>query len=452
MTDTVAQRDAGTVRRRRWSWTTAAPHVAFLLLAFILVGAMMHDFEYVSPTDEIAHLDYLQRLPEVPATGDRLSQPSLRERACRGFSPEQPFGFPPCEAPSYDADQFPGRGYSYSGATPPVYYAVTAALTRPVAAVTGVSLFELARWCGALWLAAFMSVAYLVGLRLGASRLAAASAGVLSASSIGFVTSAATIGPDIATAVVGGLIVLSGLAYDGTRRSLLVLVGLAALGAATKQTTFTAVGAVMLLLLLASVPVRGRTAPWRLRRAAGVAAAMFGAFALVSALWGAVYAAQAKVDPDELPINAMFLAEVNPLPEVWQAHVFPFLATTVANWRPAGMDDATNAYVEGLVGGLNLIGLVALAVGWWTAGRDGRSPDRRLGALGIGTFVVALVGPSLLVLLNFYVNGLSFAIVPRYGYGVLAVYCGALALLCRDRGPSRALALLGVVGVLNVLT
>jgi hypothetical protein len=225
-----------------------------------------------------------------------------------------------------------------------------------------------------------------------------------------------------------------------------------ALAAATKQTTFTAVGAVMLMLLLASVPVRGGTPPWRLRRAAVAAAAMFGTFALVSGLWGVYYAAQAKVDPDVLPINAMFLTDVNPLPDVWQAHVFPFLTTTVANWRPGGMDDATNAYVEGMVGGLNLIALVALAVAWWTAGRDGRSPDRRPGALGIGAFVIALVGPSLLVLLNFYVNGLSFAIVPRYGYGLLALYCAALALLCRERGPSRALALLAVVGVLNVLT
>ena len=56
------------------------------------------------------------------------------------------------------------------------------------------------------------------------------------------------------------------------------------------------------------------------------------------------------------------------------------------------------------------------------------------------------------MLLNFYVNGLSFAIVPRYGYGLLALYCAALALMCRERGPSRALALLAVVGVLNVLT
>ncbi len=65
---------------------------------------------------------------------------------------------------------------------------------------------------------------------------------------------------------------------------------------------------------------------------------------------------------------------------------------------------------------------------------------------------MALVGPNLLLLLNFYVNHLSFAIVPRYGYGVLAVYCGCAAWLFREGGPSRALALLALLGVVNVLT
>ena len=240
--------------------------------------------------------------------------------------------------------------------------------------MTGLSLFGLARWCGALWLAAFMSVAYLIGLRLGAPRLAAASAAVLSASSIGFVTSAATIGPDTATAVVGGLVVLGGLAYDGTPARPAPAGRPDRARSGDQADHVHSRGRRHADAPAGPVPVRGGTPPWRLGRAAVAAAAMFGTFALVSGLWGVFYSAQAKVDPDVLPINAMFLADKNPLPEVWQAHLFPFLGTTVANWRPGGMDDATNAYVEGMVGGLNLIALVALAVAWWTAGRDGRSP------------------------------------------------------------------------------
>ncbi len=74
-----------------------------------------------------------------------MTQSSLREWACRGFAPEQAVTFPPCDAASYKPRQFPGEGYSYAAATPPLYYAVTALITRPVAAVTGWSLFDLAR-------------------------------------------------------------------------------------------------------------------------------------------------------------------------------------------------------------------------------------------------------------------------------------------------------------------
>ena len=113
MSDT-AQLEAPAARRLGGRVAAWGPYVAFLLLAVVLVGALTHDFDYVSPTDEISHLDYLQRLPDVPATGDRLSQESMRAWACHGFSPAQPFDFPPCNARHYRADDFPGQGYSYS--------------------------------------------------------------------------------------------------------------------------------------------------------------------------------------------------------------------------------------------------------------------------------------------------------------------------------------------------
>ena len=76
----------------------------------------------------------------------------------------------------------------------------------------------------------------------------------------------------------------------------------------------------------------------------------------------------------------------------------------------------------------------------------------RAGALGVGALVLAVAGPFVLLFLNFYVNGLQFAIVGRYGYGLLPLYAVAVAWLCRDRGPGRAVAVMAVVSVLNILT
>ena len=58
----------------------------------------------------------------------------------------------------------------------------------------------------------------------------------------------------------------------------------------------------------------------------------------------------------------------------------------------------------------------------------------------------------MLVALNFYVNHLYYMLSPRHGYGLLAGLTACVAVLFRGAGPSRALALLAVVSMVNVLT
>ena len=76
----------------------------------------------------------------------------------------------------------------------------------------------------------------------------------------------------------------------------------------------------------------------------------------------------------------------------------------------------------------------------------------RLSALGIGLLVLTLVGPFLLVALNFYGNHLYYMLSPRHGYGLLPGLAACAAVLARGPGPSRALALLAVLSMVNVLT
>jgi hypothetical protein len=429
-------------------WLRVLPYAAFLIVSLIVVGPHMHDIPYVSPTDESVHFDYVERMPHVPAAGERLDQPALRAWACRGFPPGLDFDFPACRSRSFDAENFPGGGFSYAGATPPLYYAVTAVVSRPVAAITGRSLFGTVRWCGALWLAGLMSVAFLIGRRLGASRLSATAGAVLTGTVLDVVTSAATIGPDIASALVSGLVLLAVLSFDGGRRTLLLLLGASALAALTKLTTFTAIGAALVFVLLLPLmgrrpgfPWSGRTISWP--RALLTCVAVVVVFGGLSQAWGASYNSRAVMDPALLPINQMFAVDKLDYGLIWEATLYPFL-TTGGDFRPFDMLDGTNGFVEPVAGGLQVLCLLVLATSWR------RFP--RPSALGIGALLAAIIGPWVLLELNFHVNGLAFTIVPRYGFGMLPVVAAAMAWVCRGPGPSRALAVIAVLSVVNVIT
>jgi hypothetical protein len=432
------------VDRHGARWVRWAPYAAFLIASLIVVGSHMHDFPEVSPTDETVHFDYIERMPHVPAAGERLDQPALRAWACRGFPAGLDFDFPACRSRHFDAEQFPGGGFSYAGATPPLYYAVTAAVSRPVAAITGRSLFGTVRWCGALWLAGMMSVAFLIGRRLGASTLSATAGAVLTGTVLDVVTSAATIGPDIASALVSGLVLLAALSFDGGRRTTLLLVGAVALAALTKLTTFTAIGTTLVFLLL--LPLVGRRLhlpPLSWRRAFGTCVVIVVVFGGLSAAWGAYYNSQAVMDPSLLPINQMFAVDKLPYADIWEATLYPFL-TTGGDFRPFTMLDGTNGLIEPLAGGLQVLCLLVLAASWRIA--------PRASALGIGALAAALIGPWVLLELNFHVNGLAFTIVPRYGFGMLPIAAAAMAWVCRAPSASRALTVIALISIVNVVT
>ena len=122
---------------------------ALLAFAVLLVAiSSRHHDEFASP-DEPAQLDYVLAIPHVPATGDLLSDQALEDLSTNGLA---------------------DGGYSSAGATPPVYYVVTAVVARPVAAVTGWSVLSVARWTGAVWLALFVAVAAALARALGCPR------------------------------------------------------------------------------------------------------------------------------------------------------------------------------------------------------------------------------------------------------------------------------------------
>ena len=207
-------------------------------------------YPYPSPIDEMVHFDYILAIPDVPVTGDRIAPTVMREWACRTSGPEFVLSIPACNDRPYQTRNFPGEGWSTAGGHPPLYYAVTALATRPVAKLTGLSLFGLGRAFGAFWLAAFMFVCFAIARRLGVGDVPALAAAVLVGTSPGVVSSAATMGPDTATAAMSGLVLLAALAFDGSRRTTLLFLAAVLLASLTKFTAFEAVGAAFLFLCL----------------------------------------------------------------------------------------------------------------------------------------------------------------------------------------------------------
>ena len=425
----------------------------FFVCSVVSVGIVMDKYPYPSPIDEVVHYDFIHDSPHVPVIGEKISQSAMHEWACRTSGPEYVLPLPPCKPGPYDPASFPGAGYSTAGGSGPVYYYVTAAFARPLAAVSGWSLFSVARGFGAIWLAGLMMVIYLLAERLGASRLAGAGVAILVGTGSATITSAATMGPDTATALMSGLVLLAALAYDGTRRRAGWFVLAVAIAALTKLTAFEAVGAALIyLVVLPLLARRGaagadedeRSEAPPMRASLLTAAAGLGTFLVVSFLWGLRLSLTATEGPEVNPLYNLLHADSVDWGGISETLVYVFFSPGTGNWQPAFFTDGTNNFVAAVTAGLLSVGLLAAALALRS------SP--RVSALGIGLLVLTLLGPFLLVGLNFYENHLYYMLSPRHGYGLLPGLAACAAVLARGPGPSRALALLAVLSMVNVLT
>jgi hypothetical protein len=438
----AAPTDGRPAEHRGRRWRRIVPYVLFLAVAVGAVAWHMDHYPYVSPIDENVHYDFIENLPHVPAGGEKMDQDALRETACRTYGPEQPQGTPPCGTTPYDPNAFPSQGFSTAGTTPPVYYVVTGAVARPLAQVTPWSVWDISRGLGALWLTGMMSVCYLLALRLGGSRVAATGAALLVSTPSDVVASAATIGPDVATAIAGGLVVLAALGYDGGRRSTLLLLGAVAVASLVKFTAFTAVGAAIIYLLVVALARRHQPDRPGIGRSVLVAFGLFAAFGLLSFLWGLRYRATTILDVNTIPMNQVFLADRIRWEDINANLYYTFVTPIIGNWNPVMFDNFTNVRLESVVAGILVIGVLGAAFAL--------RHDWRLTGLGWGVIVLAVLGPLMLTLLNFYANGLFFGIPPRYGFALLPAYAAATAWTLRAPGPARGLLALGGLSVVSL--
>lgn len=441
-----------TVFARSRSLMRLAPFLVFFVVAIAVVGWHMVKHPQLSPIDENAHFDYLRVLPDVPEGSDRLSQTALRETACRGYPPDLfdrglvEWDWPPCKSESFDPNAFPGGGHSTAGSTAPFYYAVTAAATRPIATFTDLSPLTLARAFGAMWLAGLMSVSYLLARRINSSRLAAGAAAVFLGTSSDVVTSVSTVGPDTATALTGGLVILAALTYDGSRRTALWLLLATLVASVTKLTAFTAVGAAMIILVCRAM--LGRADPLSRHRvlSVGMSALVGTLFAATSAAWfyrpttagsEADAAAAAGPVPERTPVS-----QIVPWADIKSSLFFNFLPPNVGNYNASFLEDLENANLERLMAGVMVMSLLATAMVL--------RRNTRASAIGWGVLTMAVVGPAMLIWLNAYAYGMYFALPARYGYGLLTAFAAVTAWTLRGAGPARALAIVAAASFANV--
>jgi hypothetical protein len=183
-------------------WRTVLVCVVLAVITGCLVGFTIDRSTRFSALDEATHIDYVWDIAhgQIPAKGDKLSDWTLAEWACRGQANIK--NLPACGS-SKPAGAFPGRGLQYNFAHPPLYYGVNAGIALAITAATPVGFFDASRIGSGLWLLAGLIALYLA-MRYWGVRWRVALPATAAAISLPVVLHAGTITTNDAPAVLCG--------------------------------------------------------------------------------------------------------------------------------------------------------------------------------------------------------------------------------------------------------
>jgi len=385
--------------------------------------------------DEFAYADYLHKIDGgqlVVRHGDVSEQITLRELACRGYSPSIFNDRPPCDSPTFAPEAFPNAGINSADIHPPTYFVVTYAGARLIMAA-GVTddLIHAGRLFGAVWMAAGLTALWCLIRVVGAGRLAAACGLALVAAGPMVLQQWHYLTPDAANVLVGALVMLAVLGWErsGRGRSWLVGAGLLAMAVKAPNIVVVVAGAGYLgsRAVLASNG-DGRTP----RQYVEAAAALVAGAAAASVVWLLVRATLSRplVTPMEQDERVGVLRP---------SQVLENVARFITPWdrEPSSLYPLAVITSYLLVGSL-LVVLVALT-----------RRDRRY-ALALATGVLLLAGPLLLVAVNFVVRGSYTIVEPRYGTTLVPIQC-AIAATFWVKKALVAVAVLAVVAPVAVI-
>jgi hypothetical protein len=398
-------------------------------LAMTLVSLYVSEFRALSPYDEFAHIDYVDKISHgrIVRRGDAVGQQALHQLFCRGVA-----GFTvedvACTSPgSYDPGLSPFRGVNTADVHPPLYYLLTSWAGRGITAVTGVNDFvDGARLVGGFWLGlglialwhAARSLRISIGNRLSIAALVATSPIVLLGS--------ATVNPDASAILAGGAVLLAVVLWEENRTPSWVLGVVAAVAIALKVTNALACLAAALYLLFRLNGVRsrrlGRGEPARsVREYLGGIATVLATSLLVILAWTLIRAAVAittsNVQIESLRVERLSL-------EIVLSHADHFM-TPLSGSLLAALDSPATVFVLALLEGV----IIAVCFG---AVFRGNEMDRSR-ALALTGAVVMLVGATLLIVSGYLLNSGLALVQPRYGLSFVPFLMAAVGSSVRNR-------------------
>lgn len=420
----------------RRPWVAGAGLFAVLLAVCAPVVTLHeHRSRPLFVLDEFAYADYLHKVHDgqpFVRRGEVTGQATLRELACRGYTPESVWPRaerPPCDAPSFDPSVFPNAGVDSADVHPPTYFLVTDLGARLLMGLGVTSdLIDAGRLFGAAWMAAGLLALWYLARALGASKPAAALALGLVAANPALRWEWYYLTPDAANILIGSLVVLAALRWERAGRGLAPLAGAGGLAMAFKAPNLVVVLAVALYLAGRALVARGGRLPLPPRRYALAAATVLGGAGAAAVAWLGVRLAVA------VPGATSPLAAESAVSGLALHHLSENVARFVNVWD----DPSAGSYPLAVLASYLLVGsLLAAAVAL------GRADRRHTLALAGGTMAVA--GPVLLIVAIVVVTGTYFTAEARYGATLVPLEAAIAASLWRGRAALWAVAAL-VVG------
>lgn len=381
--------------------------------------------------DEFAYADYLYKIDDgrlLVRHGELSGQRGLRALACRGYTPSTWNDRPPCDAAGFDPAVFPNAGINSADIHPPTYFLITYAGARAVMALGFTDdLIDAGRLFGAVWMAAGLLALWCLVRALGAGARAAACGLALVAAGPMLLQQWHFLTPDAANVLVGSLVMLAALRWEGGG-SRAWLAGAGALAMAVKAPNVVVVVAAGLYLVARAALARRHpddTSARSPREYALAAATLLGGAALTSAVWLVTRAVLAG--PGTSPMERDERVSI-----LRPAQIIENVARFITPWdrEPSSLYPLAVLTSYLFVGSL-LVALIAL-----------KTRERRY-VLAMATGVVLIAGPLLLVGVNFGVRGTYTIIEPRYGSTLVPIQCALAATFW----TGRALYLVAVLAV-----
>lgn len=384
------------------------PVALIFVVCFGAVAMHVSKYRHLGPLDEQAHLDYVNRVLDghLPRLGDTVNTVTRRQVACRGL--ETPIGFgdhPNCKA--YRTDKLlPEKGNSYEAGQPPIYYVVTATISR---VMPGDDIDSIRR-VGGLWLAGGAIALYLTlrRFKVGPSLAVLATLGL--ALSPPLLMAASSVSNDIAVWTFGavGLWAVVGLMKVPELRYPHLLIGAAVglVGALIKPSALLIIIAFAVIVALQQWWV-GR---WKWGLLLG--GSLLAGAVVATGAWGLVVTNLQHRPIDEVTPWARYRISTLNIDQLFKQPLF-YLVTPLKAFIPSAWRSDWILEVLIQVAIYVQIGLLILPfLGLWPKDRASRS----IGLVYLG--VVAISGPYYVVL-YFVATHILYGADTRFAFGFI---------------------------------